>query len=167
MLNASSIGIEIVHPGIRPTAQGREYPPYPKAQIDVLIPLLKDIVRRHEIRPDRVLGHSDIQPQGKEDPGPQFPWKRLADEGLVPWPNAERVAALRAVYSSVLPDVAWFQDEMGRLGYDVPRSGALDDATKRVLQAFQMRYRPSNFDGRPDAETAALVKALNDAPDVP
>lgn len=164
MLNASSIGIEIVHPGFRNTPQGREYLPFPKSQIDALIPLVKDIVKRHEIRPDRILGHSDIQPQSKEDPGPTFPWKRLADEGLIPWPDAARVAAQRAAYDSALPDVAWFQDQMGWLGFHVPRTGVLDETTKRVLQAFQMRYRPANYDGQPDAETAALVQVLNSAP---
>lgn len=164
MLNASSIGIEIVHPGFRNTPQGREYLPFPKSQIDALIPLVKDIVKRHEIRPDRILGHSDIQPQGKEDPGPTFPWKRLADEGLIPWPDAVQVAAQRAVYETALPDVAWFQEQMARLGFDLPRSGVPDEPTRRVLQAFQMRYRPARHDGQSDAETAALVQVLNRKP---
>lgn len=161
MLNASSIGIEIVHPGFRTTPQGREYLPYPKAQIDALIPLIKDIVKRHEIRADRILGHSDVQPQSKEDPGPTFPWKRLADEGLIRWPDAARVAAQRAVFDATLPDVAWFQDALAKHGFYVPRTGVLDDTTKRVLAAFQMRYRPANYDGLPDAETAALVHVLS------
>jgi N-acetylmuramoyl-L-alanine amidase len=160
MLNASSIGIEIVHPGFRNTPQGREYLPYPKAQIDALIPLIKDIVKRHEIRADRILGHSDVQPQSKEDPGPTFPWKRLADEGLIPWPDAARVAAQQAVFDAALPDVAWFQDALAKHGFYVPRTGVLDDTTTRVLAAFQMRYRPAKYDGLPDAETAALVHVL-------
>jgi N-acetylmuramoyl-L-alanine amidase len=164
MLNASSIGIEIVHPGFRDTPQGREYLPFPKAQIDALIPLVKDIVKRHGIRPDRILGHSDVQPQSKEDPGPTFPWKRLADEGLIPWPDAARVAAQRALFEAALPDVAWFQDALATHGFQVPRTGVLDEATRRVLSAFQMRYRPANHNGLPDAETAALVHALNTSP---
>ena len=161
MLNASSIGIEIVHPGFRQRPDGsREYLPFPPAQIDALIPLVKDIVKRHQIRPDRILGHSDVQPQTKEDPGPTFPWKRLADEGLIPWPDAQRVAVQRAVYEAALPDVAWFQDALARHGFFVPRTGLLDDYTKRVVSSFQMRYRPANYDGQPDAETAALVQVL-------
>ena len=161
MLNASSIGIEIVHPGFRARPDGsREYLPFPKAQIDALIPLVKDIVKRHEIRPERILGHAEVLPQFKEDPGPTFPWKRLADEGLVPWPDAARVAAQRAVYEAALPDVAWFQDALAKHGYFLPKSGVLDEATQRVIASFQMRYRPSNYDGKPDAETAALVQVL-------
>ena len=161
MLNASSIGIEIVHPGFRARPDGsREYLPFPKAQIDALIPLVNDIVKRHEIRPERILGHAEVLPQFKEDPGPTFPWKRLADEGLVPWPDAARVAAQRAVYEAALPDVAWFQDALAKHGYFLPKSGVLDEATQRVIASFQMRYRPSNYDGKPDAETAALVQVL-------
>ena len=164
MLNASSIGIEIVHPGFRDTPQGREYLPYPKAQIDALLPLIRDIVKRHGIRPDRVLGHSDVQPQSKEDPGPTFPWKRLADEGLIAWPDAGRVAAQQAIFDTALPDVAWFQQGLAKVGYAVPRSGVLDEATQRVLAAFQMRFRPARHDGRPDAETAALLHVLTTQP---
>ena len=165
MLNASSIGIEIVHPGFRPRPDGsREYLPFPKAQIDALIPLVKDIAKRHEIRPERILGHAEVLPSYKEDPGPTFPWKRLADEGIVPWPDAERVAAQRALYEAALPDVAWFQDAMARHGYFVPKSGLLDETTQRVLSSFQMRYRPSRHDGQPDAETAALVHVLTTPP---
>jgi N-acetylmuramoyl-L-alanine amidase len=164
MLNASSIGIEIVHPGFRDTPQGREYLPYPKAQIDALIPLVKDIVKRHGIRPDRILGHSDVQPQTKADPGPTFPWKRLADEGLIAWPDAARVAMQRVIFEAALPDVDWFQDELGQRGYYVPRTGVLDETTQRVLSAFQMRYRPGRHDGVPDAETAALLHVLNTPP---
>ena len=161
MLNAGSIGIEIVHPGFRLRPDGsREYLPFPKAQIDALVPLVKDIVKRHQIRPERIVGHSDVAPQHKEDPGPTFPWKRLADEGLIPWPDAERVAAQRAVYEAALPDVAWFQNALATHGFEVPKTGVLDEATRRVIAAFQMRYRPARYDGTPDAETAALVQVL-------
>ena len=159
-LNASSIGIEIVHPGFRNTPAGREYLPFPQAQIDVLIPLVKDIVARHRIRPERIVGHSDVAPQRKEDPGPMFPWQQLADAGLIAWPDGQRVAAQRAVFEAALPDLAWFQGALARHGFEVPRSGELDAATRRVISAFQMRYRPGRYDGMPDAETAALVHVL-------
>jgi N-acetylmuramoyl-L-alanine amidase len=161
MLNAGSIGIEIVHPGFRLKADGtREYVPYPPAQIEAVVALVKDIVRRHAIRPERIIGHSDVLPQRKEDPGPTFPWKRLADEGLIAWPDAARVATERARFELALPDVQWFQDMLGRHGFAVPRHGTLDGETRRVVSAFQMRFRPANFDGTPDAETAAILEAL-------
>ena len=161
MLNAASIGIEIVHPGFRTRADGtREYLPFPEAQIDALVPLVKDIVRRHDIRPERIVGHSDVLPQLKEDPGPTFPWKRLADEGLISWPDAQRVAAQRALYEQQLPDVAWFQQMLARHGFAPLAGGVLDEPTRRTISALQMRYRPALYDGTPDAETAAILHVL-------
>ncbi len=161
-LNASSIGIEIVNAGGKRAADGSlSFAPYPAEQIDALIPLVKDIMARHQILPARVLGHSDIAPQRKIDPGALFPWKRLADAGIIPWPDAPRVAAQRAIYEAKLPDVAWFQRALATLGFKVPDSAVLDEPTRRVVAAFQMKYRPSRIDGQPDAETAALLQVLN------
>jgi N-acetylmuramoyl-L-alanine amidase len=160
-LNASSIGIEIVHPGFVTRPDGsREYVPFPPAQIEAVVALVKDIVQRHNIRPERIVGHSDVLPQFKQDPGPTFPWKRLADEGLIAWPDAQLVAQQRAVYEAALPDVAWFQQMLARHGFEVVHSGTLDEATRNVIAAFQMRFRPSNYNGEPDAETAAILHAL-------
>ncbi|SDK93287.1 N-acetylmuramoyl-L-alanine amidase [Pseudomonas indica] len=170
-LNASSIGIELISPGYSETADGqRLWYPYPDEQIDALILLLKDIVRRHGVPPGNIIGHSDIAPLRKVDPGPLFPWKRLADAGLIVWPDAREVIRWQTRFArGGLPDVAWFQQQLEQQGYRVPRHGELDEATRRVIAAFQMKYRPSRFDGEPDAETAGLLAVLNgDAPaDVP
>ena len=160
MLNPSSIGIEIVNLGYEDTPEGRRYFPYPPAQIDAVVALVRDIARRHRIPPERVLGHSDIAPGRKPDPGPLFPWKRLGDEGLALWPDEGRVAQYQPGYQQALPDVAWFQQRLARLGYFVPLGGELDLATRQVLVAFQMRFRPARFDGEPDAECAAILAAL-------
>jgi N-acetylmuramoyl-L-alanine amidase len=162
MLNAASIGIEIVNPGEETLADGtRAFTPYPPAQIDLLVRLVRDIVDRHQIKPERILGHSDIAPQRKIDPGPAFPWQRLAEAGLIVWPHAQRVAEQRALHEARPPDVAWFQRALAEHGYRVPEHGALDEPTRRVLAAFQMKYRPARYDGQPDAETAALLDVLN------
>jgi N-acetylmuramoyl-L-alanine amidase len=159
-LNNSSIGIEIVNPGWQDTPNGRVYAPFPQYQIDALIPLVRDIVTRHHITPDNVLGHSDIAPLRKQDPGPMFPWKQLADAGLVAWPDATRVAVVTPVFQAQLPDVAWYQKKLATWGYALVQSGILDEQTRAVLSAFQMKYRPANIDGTPDVETAALLEAL-------
>ncbi len=159
-LNAASIGIEIVNRGDLPDKEGNLYPDYPKEQIDAVVSLVRDIVQRHGIRGDRILGHSDIAPLRKVDPGPRFPWKRLAEEGLIPWPDAAAVAAARPGFEAALPDVAWFQMKLEAHGFGIARSGALDAATRRTLAAFQMKYRPARYDGQPDAETAALLQVL-------
>ena len=157
-LNASSIGIEIVNPGYVDTPEGRVYAPYPQAQIDAVIQLSKDIVARHGIAPGHVLGHADIAPGRKQDPGPMFPWKQLADAGLVPWLDADQVAARLAHYQTQpLPDAAWFQQRLATVGYRMPQTGEWDQTTHNVLSTFQMKYRPANIDGKPDTETAAYL----------
>lgn len=160
-LNSSSIGIEIVNPGYRDTPTGRVWYPYSEAQVRSLVVLLKDISKRNGIEPRNIIGHSDIAPMRKLDPGPLFPWKRLADEGLGIWPDAQAVARYQAQYTGQLPSIGWFQEELARLGYPTPQTGELDVATRNVLAAFQMRFRASLFDGTPDAQSAAILQALN------
>jgi N-acetylmuramoyl-L-alanine amidase len=156
-LNNISIGIEIVNAGWVDGPNGRTWAPFPQKQIDALIPLVKDIMARHNIAPENVVGHADVAPQRKQDPGALFPWKRLAEEGIVPWPD-ESVAALKRVqYESALPDIAWFQRKLAAIGYVVSQDGQASQETRNVLIAFQTRYRPSKIDGEPDAETAALL----------
>ncbi len=123
-----------------------------------VIALVRDVQRRHGVRPDRVLGHSDIQPATKQDPGPRFPWFRLAQAGLIVWPDPDAVALARARYERELPSVLWFQQHLAAHGFDVPQLGVLDEATRSVVSAFQMKYRPVRYDGVPDAETAALLE---------
>jgi N-acetylmuramoyl-L-alanine amidase len=165
-LNASSVGIEIVHPGfvLGPRdGQDRQriYQPFPQAQMDVLIPLVKDIVARHQILPERVLGHGEVSPSYKEDPGPTFPWKQLADAGITPpWPDAARVAAEQVRFEQQLPDAAWFQERLAKHGYNIVRTGSWDGQSQRVLMNFQMRYRPGDYKGQMDAESAALLQVL-------
>ncbi len=160
-LNSSSIGIEMVNRGYTDGPQGRQWYPYPEEQIEALIVLLKDIMQRHGLKPGAIVGHSDIAPQRKLDPGPLLPWKRLADAGLVPWPQATAVARWLPRFSSHLPDMRWWQNQLSQFGYRVEPSGVLDQQTRNVIAAFQMRYRPSRYDGQPDAETAALLAVLN------
>ena len=162
MLNASSIGIEIVHPGARIGPNGeREYLPFPQQQIDALIPLVQDIVRRHQIKPERVLGHAEIQPQTKQDPGPTFPWKLFSQLGITPpWPDASRVAAHRPLFEATVPDAIWWRQTFTKHGYELNATGGFDDELKNVTASFQMRYRPANYSGLPDAETAALLHVL-------
>jgi len=159
-LNSASIGIEIVNLGFIDTPEGRAWYPYPPAQIDQLILLLKQLVTRYDIKPENILGHNEIAPQRKQDPGPMFPWKQLADAGLAPWPDQNRVTELLPQYQTQVPDVFWFQKKLAQHGYDVPQTGELDQETRNVLVAFQSRYRQVLFDGKPDAETAAILDAL-------
>jgi len=159
-LNGTTIGIELVNQGFYDGPSGRYWQPFAPAQIDALIVLLKDIMQRHQLPPGSIIAHSDIAPQRKVDPGPLFPWKRLAEAGLLPWPDAAKVARQQALFSTSVPSVQWFQEQLARQGYAVPRHGELDQATRNVIAALQMKYRPARYDGEPDAETAALLVVL-------
>lgn len=161
-LNASSIGIEIVNSGYVDTPEGRVYAPYPQEQIDTVIRLASEIVARHDIRPDRVLGHADIAPGRKQDPGPLFPWKQLAQAGLILWPDAQQVDERLAFHRDNPPlEIDWFQQRLVTVGYRVPQSGELDEATRDVISTFQMKYRPADIGGEPDVETAALLDVVS------
>ncbi len=162
MLNAGSIGIEIVHPGYkRGPDKEMIFAPFPETQMQALIPLIQDIVKRHEIKPERILGHGEVTPSYKEDPGPTFPWRRLADLGITPpWPDEARVAAQRQIFEAALPDAPWFQKALAQHGYAVEPTGQFDAQTQRVLMNFQFRYRPLNYSGQADAESAALLFVL-------
>jgi len=156
-MNSASIGIEIVNPG----GAGLDWAPYSDAQIETLLLLLKDIVQRHQIKAYNIVGHSDIAPQRKVDPGPLFPWKKLADAGLGRWYDETLAAQYRGEFERKgLPDVRWVQGQLERLGYDAPKNGRLDKATRKVIAAFQMHYRPRLYDGLPDAETLGILKSL-------
>ncbi len=159
-LNAASIGIELVNKGFQEGANGRAWYPYPDRQIDALIELLKDIQTRHDVDPDQILGHSDVAPQRKLDPGPLFPWHKLAAAGLVNTPPRALIEHRLNQLQGQVPPAFWFQEELRRLGYTIDSTGEFDRATINVIAAFQMRHRPARADGQPDLETAAWIMSL-------
>jgi N-acetylmuramoyl-L-alanine amidase len=116
--------------------------------------LARGILARHPIPPRRVLGHSDVAPARKEDPGELFDWARLARAGIGLWPENPEVK------DGPAPDLARLQADLARYGYGVPQTGALDEATRAVVAAFQRHFRPARVDGVPDAGTAARLAAL-------
>jgi N-acetylmuramoyl-L-alanine amidase len=154
-INARSIGIEIVNPG-----HEFGYRAFPGRQIDVVIALLGDIRGRWEIDDARILGHSDVAPARKEDPGELFPWRRLAEAGHGLWaePAAAPGAPLREGDEGA--GVFALQAGLARLGYDSAPSGAYDAATASIVRAFQRHWRPKRVDGVADGETRARLIAL-------
>lgn len=162
-VNNSSIGIEIVNPGWAPGPDGTppQWHDYSEAQIRAVMLLIGDIARRHQILPENIVGHSDVAPERKTDPGPRFPWKRLAQAGLGRWFDEEAAARFKTQFDQQgVPDTSWFQAQLERVGYAVPHTAVLDPATIKVIAAFQMHYRQGRFDGVPDAETAGILQAL-------
>jgi N-acetylmuramoyl-L-alanine amidase len=140
-LNATSIGIEIVN------LHGDRHD-YPAAQIAALIELCAAIVERHPaIVPRNVVGHSDIAPQRKIDPGRRFPWKTLAAAGIGLWPR-----------DGGRPLDGDFQKGLQRYGYTPP----LAVPPREIVKAFQRHFRPGQVDGMVDPETATLLAGLLD-----
>ena len=157
--NAASIGIEIVNPG-----HEFGYRDFPEAQIDAVISLISDIRTRWTIPDARIIGHSDLAPDRKQDPGERFPWKRLASVGHGLWfePAPERTAALGApldVGDEGL-GVIVLRAGLHRLGYGLQPGGDYDGATKLTVEAFQRHWRPAQIDGVADGETRATLMGV-------
>ncbi|CNK70921.1 N-acetylmuramoyl-L-alanine amidase [Yersinia alsatica] len=160
-LNDTSIGIEIVNKGFTEKMLGREWYPYNESQIKLIERLTKDIVERYNIDPTDVVAHSDIAPLRKSDPGPLFPWQRLALLGIGAWPDDATVTKyIDGRDKRDMASVSVIQQALARYGYQIPQSGELDDETKQVIKAFQMHFRAQDFSGVPDVETEAIALAL-------
>jgi N-acetylmuramoyl-L-alanine amidase len=134
-INARSIGIELVNPG-----HEFGYREFAEDQIAALITLCHSILMRHPIPSWHVLGHSDVAPARKEDPGELFPWERLAKAGIGLWPAASRGDS--------------GADALSRFGYD------LNAPQDKVITAFQRHFRPKKLDGQWDSECAGLLTSL-------
>lgn len=148
-INSRSIGIELVNSGHEHGYRG-----FPVLQMQALAELCLQILSRHPIPPQRVLGHSDVAPGRKRDPGELFDWQWLAGQGVGIWPDQITPdTALR-------PDISDLQTNLARFGYEVPQTGIYGVQTRAVITAFQRHFRPSSVDGVADAETAAILQQL-------
>jgi len=173
-LNFSSIGIEIVNQGYTGTfntnADGtitdtRYFYDFPPHQIEKVAALCKDLITRYKIDPVNVLGHSDIAPGRKHDPGPKFPWKLLYEKYRI---GAWYEDFHKQTYLSQFPYAEFnsyvfiqsVQADLEKYGYEIQKTGAWDAQTQKVIQAFQYHFRPEKYDGILDAETWAILKAL-------
>ena len=159
-INDTSIGIEIVHQGFQENENGVQWLPYSEQQIAMVIALVKDIVIRYQIHPTCVIGHSDIAPHRKVDPGPLFPWKKLAEQGIGAWHDEAAITKQLKNFSDNEPDIFRLQAHLKRYGYLIQQTGIIDEQTQIVLRAFQMHFRPTNHSGVPDAETCAILTDL-------
>jgi N-acetylmuramoyl-L-alanine amidase len=139
-VNSASIGIELVNPG-----HEFGYRAFPAAQIDALIALLSELRGRHLIDPADIVGHSDVAPDRKADPGELFPWRALAERGLALWPRGPIAAAP--------PDEDAAVRMLAHIGYG-------PNSHRDIVTAFQRRFRPGRCDGVLDPETMVLIVAL-------
>jgi N-acetylmuramoyl-L-alanine amidase len=141
-VNARSIGIELVNPG-----HEFGYEPFPQAQIAALMDLARGILARHPIPPARVVGHSDVAPARKLDPGELFPWKTLAEFGIGLWPHV-KFTDRRECNAA----------DLARFGYGIPPHTEVP--LDVVIAAFQRHFRPAEINGQWDGECASALATL-------
>ena len=178
-LNDTSIGIEIVNrPDCRQEAvpqnvyfRGGEYglhmacdfPTYSPEQITLLAKLSKAILDRHpDISPTRVIGHSDIAPARKSDPGPSFPWFELYQQGVGAWYEDSTVDWYLALFQQHQPSLRLVQKALHFYGYEIEQTGIWDEQTANVLYAFQSHFLPKQVTGEVNLQTSATVFSLLD-----
>ena len=161
-LNDNSIGIEIVNKGFVMKDGKMNFYQFPSCQIHKTAVLLLDLIKRYEIEPQNILGHSDIAPQRKQDPGPLFPWKELyRDYGIGMWyDDTVKEKYKNAFNEGVTPEDV--QKELKKFGYGIVVTKEYDEQTKNVITAFQFHFIQYKYDGVMDTETYAVLKALNE-----
>ena len=157
-LNSRSIGIEIVNPG-----HEWGYRPFPEPQIAAVLELCRGILSRWPIPQNRIVAHSDIAPDRKEDPGELFPWKRFAEAGVGLWPEPQRPEPWM-MHGAEMGDagvtVEGLQRDLATIGYRISVTGVFDAATAAVVRAFQRRWRPMRVDGVGDVDTIVLANSV-------
>ena len=147
-MNQRSVGIELVNPG-----HEHGYRDFPEAQMNALEELALGILDRHPIPKRQVLGHSDVSPMRKEDPGELFDWRGLAEKGIGLWPTQTEMEPVPGTVKDV-------QVAMRNIGYCIPVNGDDDEIYRTILSAFQRHYRPKRVDGKADKETRTMLAAV-------
>ena len=163
-LNSASIGVEIVNGGHNVPSPNGNLPPYPDVQILSVIKLAKEIIGRHDIAAHNIVGHSDVAPERKEDPGEHFPWQGLAAAGVGIWPG-DLPDDQRVLFEAGDRDrgISIIQRGLADLGYGASVTGCLDEPTQAIIRAVQRRYRPSKIDGIVDMQVMEILKRLRGA----
>ena len=170
-INDQSIGIELVNQAECSVRQGSQYDytnnyiclfsEFDSEQIDQLILLLKDILSRHdEIKPTYIVGHSDISPDRKFDPGPKFPWKKLYENGIGAWYDDQTFEKYKNQFKRKIPDINQIQCALKRYGYGVEITNKMDEQTFFVIRAFQYHFTPNKSDGSISVDTVSALWAL-------
>ncbi len=153
LLNSSSIGIEISNPG-----HEHGYKAFKRKQIKCLINISKILIKKYKIKKKNILGHSDVAPLRKKDPGEKFPWKFLADKKIGVWHklNFRECNKLRSKKINI--DNIFFFKKLKKFGYFIDTSKK--NEMKKIVNSFQRRFRPELIDGKIDKECFEIIKAL-------
>jgi N-acetylmuramoyl-L-alanine amidase len=171
-LNDMSVGIELVNQTYcrnseQPVPEDQEipricfYPDFDDTQLAILTDLLEGILERHpDIKPTDIVGHADITPQRKIDPGPRFPWQRLYRLGYGAWYDDDTVFRYWEQFRLEMPPVLTLQTALNHYGYDIQLSGENDRQSRNVVRAFQMHFLPWQVTGEFNDQTVAVLYAL-------
>ncbi|MCP4933979.1 MAG: N-acetylmuramoyl-L-alanine amidase [bacterium] len=155
-INSCSIGIEIANEG-----HVLELQPFPDQQIEAVMALSKDILKRHDILAQNVIGHSDIAPARKKDPGEKFPWNRLHENGIGHFVEPEPIGDdLGYGIGDTNKEIAKMQHLLVQYGYQINENGHFDETSDFVVRAFQRHFRPLKIDGRLDHSTIMTLNKL-------
>ena len=153
LLNRTSIGIEISNPG-----HENGYEDYKKKQLKCLINISKLLIKKYSIKKQNILGHSDIAPLRKKDPGEKFPWKFLANKKIGTWHkiDSNKCIKLRGKYFNIERKI--FFEKLKKIGYFVNTSKKSE--LKKIINSFQRRFRPELVNGKIDRECFEIAKSL-------
>ena len=161
-LNSRSIGIEIVNGGHDWPLSDGTLPPFPEAQIAAVIELCQSIFTRWDIPQSRIVGHSDIAPTRKDDPGEHFPWATMAAAGIGYFPDTQQNDALNLIgrgigQTDTGPAVERLQTSLAVIGYGIELTGRYDEVTQKTVKAFQRRWVQARVSGDADLTTLATI----------
>ena len=171
-INDLSIGIEIVNQSgckkeieeissIGSLNKYCTFESFSEDQIQNLIKLIEGILERHpRIKPFGILAHSDIAPTRKLDPGPLFPWEELAIIGIGAWYDNDDYLLYYDKFNKNMPQLEFLQERLRDFGYKIDITGLNDKQSIAAVRAFQLHFRPKNYDGYFDAETSAILFSL-------
>ena len=158
LLNSNSIGIEISNPG-----HEFGYKKFSKKQINSLVKLCRFLIKKYKIKKENILGHSDIAPKRKKDPGEKFPWKFLASKKISIWhglsnKKLKRVRNMRCSKNSEKE----FLKNLQKFGYSINSTVKIkkSTSTKFIIKAFQRRFRPELINGIIDEECLQISKII-------
>lgn len=155
-INSLSIGVEIANPG-----HELGCPPYPDGQMQAVIKLCKSILARHQIPPQNIVGHSDIAPQRKRDPGEWFDWQLLYEHGIGHYVEPSGIASGRYFMRGEQGQpIEALQSMLAFYGYGLSIDGVFGVQTEQVVIAFQRHFRPQKVDGIADISTIETLHRL-------
>ena len=174
ILNDTSIGIEIVNSGIKPEYRNAlkngalDYHPYEhyvefdELQIKKVAQLLQELAARYNISPKNIIGHADMAPSRKIDPGAKFPWQRLYEQyGIGAWYDELDKQFFMNQKDFDAATILEIKQAFRDYGYQINDTDEWDKASRDVVYAFQLHFRPQQPTGKMDLETYAILKALN------